>query len=230
MATPAARATRPAPFSRGAIFPPYRIFPHPNIGRLERVSTLTAPPLPPFRPPMKTAPIPLLVLAILCSALPAPAADPSVQPIYKNDFESAEVDTMPKEMLVIGGAFAVKQDKDGKYLELPGEPLDTFGLPFRPERARGRERQRAIFRNEEGPQVSDIRSEPEWSRRLPAAGQPGEAGAGTDQRATNPGSMCPTRGLRTRGPPCASRCARPAVPGSSRAKPGQPARPNRKNG
>jgi hypothetical protein len=81
---------------------------------------------------MKTAPIPLLFLAILCSVLPAPAADPSVQPIYKNDFESAEVDTMPKEMLVIGGAFAVKQDKDGKYLELPGEPLETFGFLFGP--------------------------------------------------------------------------------------------------
>jgi hypothetical protein len=81
---------------------------------------------------MKNAPIPLLFLAILCSALPAPAADAPAQPIYKNDFESAAVDTMPKDMLVIGGAFAVKQDKDGKYLELPGEPLDTFGFLFGP--------------------------------------------------------------------------------------------------
>jgi hypothetical protein len=80
---------------------------------------------------MKTAPIRLLALAILCSVLPTRAADP-VQPIYKNDFEAAEVDKTPKDMLVIGGAFEVKQDKDGKYLELPGEPLDTFGLLFGP--------------------------------------------------------------------------------------------------
>ena len=80
---------------------------------------------------MKTAPIRLLTLAILCSILPTRAADP-VQPIYKNDFEAAEVDKVPKEMLVVAGAFAVKQDKDGKYLELPGEPLDTFGLLFGP--------------------------------------------------------------------------------------------------
>ena len=32
----------------------------------------------------------------------------------------------------MAGAFEVKQDKDGKYLELPGEPLDTFGLLFGP--------------------------------------------------------------------------------------------------
>jgi len=80
---------------------------------------------------MKTAPIRLLTLAILCSILPTRAADP-VQPIYKNDFEAAEVDKVPKEMLVVAGAFAVKQDKDGKYLELPGEPLDTFGFLFGP--------------------------------------------------------------------------------------------------
>jgi len=77
---------------------------------------------------MKIRPLLLLVLAIFCSAFPAPAAEP----IYKNDFESAEVDKMPKDMLVVAGAFAVKQDKDGKCLELPGEPLDTFGFLFGP--------------------------------------------------------------------------------------------------
>jgi hypothetical protein len=35
-------------------------------------------------------------------------------------------------MQVIAGDFTVKQDKDGKYLELPGEPLDTFGILFGP--------------------------------------------------------------------------------------------------
>ncbi len=39
---------------------------------------------------------------------------------------------MPKDMMVMAGDFTVQQDKDGKYLELPGEPLDSFGLLFGP--------------------------------------------------------------------------------------------------
>jgi len=78
---------------------------------------------------MKTSrPIFLLLLAAASLTLPLYAAEP----IYKNDFESAEVGKMPPEMMVMAGAFEVKQDKDGKYLELPGEPLDTFGLLFGP--------------------------------------------------------------------------------------------------
>ena len=70
--------------------------------------------------------LPLLAAAAL--ALPLHAAEP----LYKNDFESAEVGKAPPDMLVMAGDFQVKQDKDGKYLELPGEPLDTFGLLFGP--------------------------------------------------------------------------------------------------
>jgi len=72
---------------------------------------------------------PLLpLLAVLALAVPLRAAEP----LYKNDFESEEVGKTPKDMLVMAGDFQVKQDKDGKYLELPGEPLDTFGLLFGP--------------------------------------------------------------------------------------------------
>jgi hypothetical protein len=70
--------------------------------------------------------LPLLAAAVL--ALPVCAAEP----LYKNDFESAEAGKAPADMMVMAGAFEVKQDKDGKYLELPGEPLDTFGLLFGP--------------------------------------------------------------------------------------------------
>jgi hypothetical protein len=58
-------------------------------------------------------------------------------PIYKNDFEAAEVDKEPAEMLITAGDFKVKQDKDGKVLELPGEPLDTYGLLFGPSQKAG---------------------------------------------------------------------------------------------
>jgi hypothetical protein len=83
----------------------------------------------PSRLSMKTSRtifLPLLAAASL--ALPVCAAEP----LYKNDFESAEVGKVPSDMMVMAGAFEVKQDKDGKYLELPGEPLDTFGLLFGP--------------------------------------------------------------------------------------------------
>lgn len=50
--------------------------------------------------------------------------------IYTNNFESAALDKVPDDMLVLDGAFAVKQDNGNKFLELPGAPLDTFGLLF----------------------------------------------------------------------------------------------------
>jgi hypothetical protein len=69
---------------------------------------------------------PFFAAAVLASPLCG------AEPLYKNDFESAEVGKLPPGMMVMAGDFAVKQDKDGKYLELPGEPLDTFGLLFGP--------------------------------------------------------------------------------------------------
>jgi len=75
----------------------------------------------------------LPILASVATALLIPTGPlRAAEPLYKNDFESADLDKVPKEMLVMAGDFAVKQDKDGKYLELPGEPLDTFGLLFGP--------------------------------------------------------------------------------------------------
>jgi hypothetical protein len=57
-------------------------------------------------------------------------AEPTV--LYTNSFDSAELDKVPDDMLVLDGAFAVKQDGSNKFLELPGAPLDTFGALFGP--------------------------------------------------------------------------------------------------
>lgn len=56
----------------------------------------------------------------------------AAEPLYQADFEKATVGSMPDDFLVLDGGFAVKQDGDNKYLELPGSPLDTFGLLFGP--------------------------------------------------------------------------------------------------
>ncbi len=51
---------------------------------------------------------------------------------YENHFEKAELDKVPSEFLVLDGGFAVKQDGTNKFLELPGAPLETFGVLFGP--------------------------------------------------------------------------------------------------
>ena len=52
--------------------------------------------------------------------------------LYTNNFEKAELDKVPSEFLVLDGAFAVKEADGNKFLELPGAPLDTFGVIFGP--------------------------------------------------------------------------------------------------
>jgi hypothetical protein len=67
-------------------------------------------------------------LAAILAALPLIAAEP----LYKNDFEAVAVDQAPGDVMIMAGTFEVKQDGSGKVLELPGEPLDTFGMLFGP--------------------------------------------------------------------------------------------------
>ena len=67
--------------------------------------------------------------AALALAATLQAAD---APLYRNDFESAEVEKTPADFMVMAGTFLVKPEAGGKCLELPGEPLDTFGLLFGP--------------------------------------------------------------------------------------------------
>ncbi|MBM3829260.1 MAG: hypothetical protein FJ406_01840 [Verrucomicrobia bacterium] len=65
------------------------------------------------------------------------AAAPAVQPVYAQDFEKAELDKVPDGMLVLDGGFGVKQVGSGKLLELPGDPLETFGVLFGPSEKAG---------------------------------------------------------------------------------------------
>ena len=75
----------------------------------------------------------LLSLALLAAIAPGRAGAAPEKTLYHNDFEAAEVGKLPTEMMVMSGDFAVRQEaKEGKFLELPGEPLDTFGLLFGP--------------------------------------------------------------------------------------------------
>ena len=78
---------------------------------------------------MKPSPLLFAPLA-LALAGGAFAADASLP--YAQDFQAAPVEKLPEEFMVMSGAFVVKQDGANKFLELPGAPLDTFGLLFGP--------------------------------------------------------------------------------------------------
>src|SRR4051812_11303001 len=69
-------------------------------------------------------PLALLSTGLLCAG----SAGADAKPIYENNFESATVEKAPEGALAIAGDFSVKQDGGNKFLELPGEPLDTFGI------------------------------------------------------------------------------------------------------
>jgi hypothetical protein len=59
------------------------------------------------------------------------------QILYTNGFDKAELEKVPDDMLVLDGGFAVKEEAGNKFLELPGAPLETFGVLFGPTEATG---------------------------------------------------------------------------------------------
>ena len=74
-------------------------------------------------------------LAAAALAVTVSAADS--KPLYENNFVKAEINKVPEDMLVLDGAFAVKEEGGNKFIELPGAPLETFGVLFGPTEASG---------------------------------------------------------------------------------------------
>jgi len=75
----------------------------------------------------------LAVAGVICSLFvtsPSRAAEAKI--LYENNFEKAEAGKLPEDLLVLDGAFAVKAEGGNKFLELPGAPLDTYGVLFGP--------------------------------------------------------------------------------------------------
>jgi hypothetical protein len=52
--------------------------------------------------------------------------------LFQNNFEKAAVGPLPEDFLVLDGDFSIKESEGNKYIELPGAPLDTFGVLFGP--------------------------------------------------------------------------------------------------
>jgi hypothetical protein len=68
-------------------------------------------------------PLPIL----FAFALPVTAA-----PIFSEDFKQAEAGKLPTGFTAFAGAFKVAEEGEQKFLELPGAPLDSFGVLFGP--------------------------------------------------------------------------------------------------
>jgi hypothetical protein len=75
-------------------------------------------------------------VTLLAACFTAAAADAG-KPLYQNDFSKGEVGKLPEEMLLLDGGFAVQEVAGNKVLQLPGAPLETFGVLFGPTEASG---------------------------------------------------------------------------------------------
>jgi hypothetical protein len=76
----------------------------------------------------------LVVIGVLFGWLVGsrPAVAEEAKPLYENNFEQEAVGSVPTNVMVLDGGFAVKEEGGNKFLELPGAPLDTFGVLFGP--------------------------------------------------------------------------------------------------
>src|SRR4051812_25449563 len=76
-------------------------------------------------------------IAVLFSTHYANAADGSGKILYQNDFSKGEVGKLPEDMLLLDGGFAVQEVSGNKMLQLPGAPLETYGVLFGPTEGSG---------------------------------------------------------------------------------------------
>jgi hypothetical protein len=57
--------------------------------------------------------------------------------LFETNFESANADSVPEELMILAGQFSIKEIGGNKVLELPGNPLEDFGALFGPAESDG---------------------------------------------------------------------------------------------
>ncbi|MEQ1859825.1 MAG: hypothetical protein ABMA13_07815 [Chthoniobacteraceae bacterium] len=70
----------------------------------------------------------VLILALPLAILAADAP----KPIFSENFDAAAVGKMPEGFTSFAGDFKIVEEGGKKFIELPGAPLDTFGVLFGP--------------------------------------------------------------------------------------------------
>ncbi len=58
----------------------------------------------------------------------------AAEPLFSEDFSKTEPGKLPEPLLRLDGDFVVKEEAGNRFLELPGSPLDSFGVMFGPGR------------------------------------------------------------------------------------------------
>ena len=70
--------------------------------------------------------------------------------LYKANIDNTEIGEVPDDFLVLDGDFSVKQENGNKFIELPGSPLDSFGIMFGPSASQGNEISARIYGTKKG--------------------------------------------------------------------------------
>lgn len=73
-----------------------------------------------------------LLSIISCLSLPALIAAAATELVYENNFQDATVGAVPETVMVLEGGFSVQEHGTNKFLQLPGAPLETYGVIFGP--------------------------------------------------------------------------------------------------
>jgi hypothetical protein len=72
--------------------------------------------------------IAVLSAVLALTAFSRAQADPKI--LYQSDFSKVDAGQVPAEFLVLDGDFAVREENGKKVLELPGAPVDAYGVLF----------------------------------------------------------------------------------------------------
>lgn len=89
-----------------------------------------------------------LRLAIFLSL--AFAARMQAAPLYEQNFTAVDGEAVPDDIMVLDGQFSVKGTGPERALELPGAPLESFGVLFGPAAKDGREAGARVFATKTG--------------------------------------------------------------------------------
>ena len=108
-----------------------------------------------------------MLLAVALAGGAASSARAQGKLLYQSDFAKADLEKAPEDpaMMILDGGFVVKQEGTNKFLELPGAPLDSYGIVFGPSRASGVVASARVFSTRKG-------------RRFPTFGVGVNGGAG----------------------------------------------------
>jgi hypothetical protein len=61
----------------------------------------------------------------------------AAKPLFDEAFSSAKLGEVPDSFMVLDGQFAVREEEGNRFLELPGAPLESFGVLFGPNESEG---------------------------------------------------------------------------------------------